>query len=234
MKFTRQQTILTNYVPEVIHKALKDINYFIAGGACTSVFSNNKINDIDLFFYSEQDCLNAIAAFGTLPEVKSNFTTDNAISYSCDNKKFQIIKCLYGTPQEIIEKFDYTVVMCAYEPKTGEFTLADNFIYHLAERKLIFNPNIDYPISSLFRSKKYILRGYDFPITEMFKLSLAINNLKLESYGDVKKQLEGVDLGIMKDLVNSLVEDGNKKFDFLEFLPYIEDYLSRYFDRDGE
>jgi hypothetical protein len=239
MKFQRQQNILDNYIPDAIKEVflnsnLEDIKYFIAGGACTSVFSNNKINDIDIFFYTEKDCLDAIEAFGMNSEIKSNFMTNNAISYSYDGKKFQLIKCLYGTPEEIIQKFDYTVVMCAYDPMTKEFTLADNFIYDLAEKKLVFNPKVEYPISSLFRSKKYVMRGYDFPITEMFKLSLAINNLKLETYGDVKKQLEGVDLGIMKDLVDNLVEGEKKEFDFLEFLDYIDEYLNKYFDRDGE
>jgi hypothetical protein len=227
-RFSNKSHLIDNYLPVNFKIITSGIDYFIAGGICTSVFSGNQINDIDIFFPNNVEMLKMHLKLKCDDNYKLAFSSDNAESYSCNGKKIQLIKKLYGTPEYVMSKFDYTVVMCA-RTNDNTFIFSDKFFENLADKTLIFNADIAYPIASLIRSRKYINRGYKFPTVEMVKIAFKINSLKMETYKDVKEQLEGIDTLLLKELTDSLIENKDKTFDFTEFLVYIDEYLNKYY-----
>ncbi len=50
--FQREYDILCSFIPKGVYDLLSKLNVKIAGGAITSLFSNSKVNDLDLYFPS--------------------------------------------------------------------------------------------------------------------------------------------------------------------------------------
>lgn len=137
---------------------LKTKRAYIAGGALTSALTNRRINDYDIYFRTLEECKEAIEHFSKDPNYIIVATTDNAITF--ENKKLgglyvqliqkegMINECVYDT----ISKFDFTINMAAYD------TIGDTVIAHVdfykdnMQRNLVFNEDIQYPITSIHRS----------------------------------------------------------------------------------
>jgi len=236
MKYEKQMWLLQRKMKQADLDTT--IRFFIAGGALTSVFSGKPINDLDAFFYEEAD-------FDTMVKDIENkgftpaFKTNNALSYNLlphgetNSIRVQLIRKYFGTPNEIISKFDYTVCMAAYEPnhgvnwEWGTMTVDDRFLYHLSEKLLVFNHKTEYPIASLWRAKKYLKREFKLPAIECIKLALAINNLKIGSYEGLKDQLEGIDTFFLKDLTDAMLEKADEVYDFEQALEWMDRILSQ-------
>ena len=207
--------------------------WFIAGGALTSVFSSKSISDLDIFFNSFEDYklmrnsfdvdINQDNVYIKVPVIETN----NAVSYCINDCRVQLIKKLFGTPEEVINQFDFTVCMGAYIPQERKIILDESFLYHLSQRILCFNTNAKYPIASLWRAKKYIKKDFVFPAIEAIKLSLTINNLNIKTYKDLKEQLEGIDTLFLKDLTDALLKNADKEFNFREAIQYMDEILSK-------
>jgi len=235
MQFNKEKYILLYQLNEYkdLVPILIENDVFIAGGAITSIFTNNKINDYDIYFREYKNMLN-IKLFLEENKFKLLFKSDNALSYKRDNVNIQLIKKIYGKPEDIINQFDYTICMGAYDFSSRKFIFNEHFLQHNAQRQLIFNINAKYPICSLYRMLKYIKRGYIISGGEIIKLSLCVNNLKMETFADLKEQLEGIDTMFLKDLTDRLLsyEYANKKYDFLESITIIDKYLNEMYLRE--
>jgi hypothetical protein len=146
--------------------------------------------------------------------------------------KIQVVKLISGTAKEIIDQFDYTICMGAYDFDMEDFVLDDQFIEHIARKELYYNVNGKYPVSSLFRLRKFFKKGYTIPGTEMIKLGLCINNLKMQTYRDLKVQLQGIDILFLKDLTDQLMDPElvDKPFVFLDFMDMLSSYSDQILD----
>lgn len=222
--------LLLKNMNEDVKNIFKNYKVVIAGGAITSVFTSVPINDYDVYIKSLND-LNVIIS--KLEEIGYEivFDTDNAISMKMNKEtKIQLIKKLIGkSADEIVNEFDFTVCMGAYDFETDKFILHDRFLYDLARKELIFNTNAKYPICSMYRTRKYQKRGFTLPGVEIIKIALAINNLNLESYADLKEQLQGIDTLFLKDVTDVLMTDDykNKQYDMNEFLDLVSNHLDK-------
>lgn len=202
---------------------LKTKRAFIAGGALTSSLTNKKINDFDIYFRTQKECEEAIDHFSMNDNYKCVATTINAVtfekisSYSSRKQVIQLIRaghlineCIYDT----ISNFDFTINMAAYD------LLGDGIIAHIdfykdnMKRKLVFNEDSIYPIVSMHRAIKYIERGYKLSGYEQVKIALAINNLKMKDYRDLKVQLQGIDTSIFQSITDKLMEEPNNEYDY--------------------
>ena len=87
--------------------------------------------------------------------------TPSAITYKINGIVFQVILLdeLLGSPNEIINQFDFTVTQGAYDCSCDNFTFGKDFLKHIAQRRLVFNLKANYPIASLFRVNKYLKKG---------------------------------------------------------------------------
>ena len=200
--YEREAQELQSNINSKIWESLKKYNCMIAGGAITSIFTHNKINDIDIYFRSNKDyfyfCKELIdkGVFNVL------CSTDNAITFvdkiitrlSIEQPKptLQAI-CIdyYASPDDIFKSYDFTVNMGAYDFSTDSFVLNDDFIYHNMKRELHFNMSCNFPLDTIFRIDKYVNRGYYISKAEKLKLMLSINSLELNSWEDLTNNIRG-------------------------------------------
>lgn len=246
--YKKQDAAIRKYLGHhIIDKLLKaKVNFMVAGGACTSVFSGQPINDIDMFFASHKDAIKGVDIIRSDGYYESKFSSPSAISWrSEDGHKLQTIDKVFGPPKEILENFDFTVTMCAlvflpsspldmmglldekYYSDQSYFQMDENFLYHLAERLLVWNVNGKFPIATMFRVMKYKDKGYKVTGVELIKLALGINQLKIDTYADLKEQLEGIDTAMLKSLTDKFLDKGEADFKFNEFLTELNEYLDK-------
>lgn len=214
----RERHILLNGIPDKVHKALQTCHAIIAGGAVTSVFSSQPINDYDIYFRGPE----LMASFQRLLD-DPHTITDCADTYKIDGKLFQAIKVYHGTPYDIIEKFDFTICQGAYDFLANDFYLGENFLKHLAQKRLVYTGLSEFPIASLYRLKKYIQRGFACSGIEIIKLALQIQRLEISNYGQLRRQLMGIDTLFLKELMDQL--DAEKKYDLEECIEMLTDHL---------
>ena len=107
---------------------------FIAGGALRAIHAGEEIKDIDVFFKSEQAFKNAVKRLSDLG-YEYVFKTERAITYNSDTVPFQLISAIYGTIEEILLEFDFTIAKTALELR-GELTEndVDELISHWLEK----------------------------------------------------------------------------------------------------
>lgn len=195
-------------------------NAFIAGGALTSVLTNKNINDFDIYFRTEKECEKTIDYFNHNCNFICIIATDNAVTFKRSNGTvIQLIQaphlineCIYDT----ISSFDFTINMAAYDLMSDMIITDNNFYKDNMARRLVFNEDTNYPIVSLHRAIKYIYRGYNLSGYEQVKIALAINNLKMTDYTDLKYQLQGIDTSIFKPITDKLMEQPETKYNYEE------------------
>ncbi len=199
----------------VKHKAM------LAGGAINSLFSGRAVSDLDLYL-EDLSTVEALKADLIDHGYKEACKTDNAITLVRKGKmrtyEIQIITRFHGDPQTILDTFDFTIVQGLYQFSTGKFVFAENFLKHIAQRKLVYSGKSKYPICALYRTKKYQERGYKFPGTTMVQIALAIHALEIRNYADMKEQLMGIDTAFLKVLNDKLDAKSSMKFEASEFV----------------
>ena len=131
--------------------------------------------------------------------------------------------------RNLIGWFDFTVCMGAYKFGTKCFVFNDYFLKHLAQRSLVYNTNSQYPFASLYRAIKYIKKGFKISGIEMLKLGLKCNNIQINNFKDLSKQLMGIDTMFLRELTDKLssAEMAEKIYDFDLFLQMMDEHLSR-------
>jgi len=167
---------------------------FIAGGCFKNIFSNQKIKDIDIFFKCEADYSEANAYFKSNEDYIFSYENANTISYK--NKKtnirIELIRKHYGTPEDIISIFDFSITKMAYfrelKDDVEAFTILfhDKFFQDLSCKKLCLEKDIMYPISTFERSFRYC--RYGFGLCKESKENL-INALKNSNTDDISSDL---------------------------------------------
>lgn len=214
---------------------LKKLNAIIAGGAITSIITNRRINDFDIYFRNEETAKKA-------EECMKNYgysivaTTDNAITYKKD--KYPIIQLItakelmFDNPLDLIKSFDFTINMAAFDILSSKLILSEDFIKDNMERILVFNEDSKYPISSLTRAIKYISRGYRLSGYEQVKISLAINSLVIKDYRDLKKQLQGIDTSVFAPITDKLIK-ADKEYNYTEFKEEMKESAKEIIDEEN-
>jgi uncharacterized protein YggL (DUF469 family) len=249
-QYLREKYLLTHdltFVKE-LQGVLKTNKMIVAGGAITSIFSGVGIRDYDLYFTDNSKREEVEKWFDE--HMTKQAETNNALSYywfnpdkknereqgSPDNLNFQLITIpsTEGGTKNIFERFDYTICMGAYRFEDETFVLHDDFLQHLAQRKLVFNPKTLYPINSLIRSKKYMNRGFNMSNVETLKIALTIHALDLSTKSNLKEQLEGIDTLFLKELSDYLANNGESEYNFGEALQLLENTFENFYSDDVE
>lgn len=213
------------------------INTFIAGGAILSLLRGEEPNDIDIYFRNQETALLAAKHFKFYPIVidfydilgtkedriyltETNysipkkeglcpvFVSPNAITL---NNGFQLIMRYTGDPESIISKFDFAHTQMYWSRETG-VKISDKAKNSLILNELLYLPGA-YPLSSLFRLRKFLLRGWNISIGQLTKLSMQLSKLDYTDLKQLKDQLNGVDIQYIDRLIylleneNELTED---------------------------
>lgn len=213
------------------------INTFVAGGAILSLLRGEEPNDIDIYFRNPETALLAAKHFKFYPIVREFydilgtkedriyltetnysilkeeglcpvFVSPNAITL---NNGFQLIMRYTGDPESIISKFDFAHTQMYWSRETG-VKISDKAKNSLILNELLYLPGA-YPLSSLFRLRKFLLRGWNISIGQLTKLSMQLSKLDYTDLKQLKDQLNGVDIQYIDRLIylleneNELTED---------------------------
>lgn len=231
VKESRDNFWMLNWLDEFMsgHKG------FICGGCFKNIFSKEKVKDLDIFFESRGDYEDAVQYFDSMTpgyegddkrdeEYTFFYENDNVKAYKHKRTGVTIELCckIFGTAEEILKKFDFTIVKFAYykaevEDETGadandpfgvgdeflkekpethieyKILMDDKFFEHLHMKRLVIDDNIPYPMSTLERMFRYAKYGY-FPCRETkMKIVKALRELSEEQVELSESLYDGMD-----------------------------------------
>lgn len=167
---------------------------YLAGGALTSIFSNNPINDLDLYFTDQE----TLGSFIDDSNGNAIAVTDKAISLNIKDGKsgYFAVQCIYfkyfEKAEDIFDTFDYTINMAAYDFSKKEFVFHQDFMKDLASKRLVFNNKTAFPFVSGVRVNKYLQRGYTISKSEHRKVLMAVSKLDLNDPKEFIHQVGGM------------------------------------------
>lgn len=185
-------------------------NAIVAGGCFKNIFYSEKIKDVDLYFRNKTEYNAAIKRAEELKEsgvyrfvyrnskLESYYDTEN-------NVRLEFIKTIFGTPVDIISKFDFTVTKFAFyrdddyieeDSFLSQFrvTFHENFFEHLHTKRLVIDNDLLFPFSSFERSYRYRDKGYKLCRESKLKLLQAIREADNLSETELSKSLyDGLD-----------------------------------------
>ena len=223
-QYKAEKSKLKSLVCDDIWYILEHCGAYIAGGAITSLFTGNLINDLDVYFPNEDSLKTAVSLFygrddlvafddnedgGGLDldfgKLFAHVVTNKSILYRADfEQDVQFMHFDYfNSPEEIFDKFDYTVCMGAFDIAKDEFVLHNDFLKHNAQKYLKFNNRTAFPLISLLRVHKYQEKGYKISKPEMLILGLTLSKLNLESWEDALDHCGGMYGYSLEDVFNT-------------------------------
>lgn len=181
---------------------------FICGGCFKNIFNHENVKDLDVFFKTKSDYEEAVEYFDKQTAgyegsdkgeeiYRFYYENDNVKAYKHIEKGIVIELCckIFGTAEEILNRFDFTVTKFAYykeevedesgaevevnpfdiepvepkeKPKTHiEYKVMhdDKFFEHLHLKRLVTDNEIPFPMSTFERMLRYAKYGY-FPCKE--------------------------------------------------------------------
>jgi hypothetical protein len=136
------------------------------------------------------------------------FLTDNAVSLS---NKVQLIVRFYGDPDALHRNFDFVHATCSYDYWNDKLVLPPESLEAILSKTLIYTGSL-YPIASIFRTRKFLNRGWRISAGQLLKIIWQINELNMGDPRILREQLIGVDMAYMTQLISALqnIEPGKK------------------------
>lgn len=223
--------VLKSCKPEVQVKSLKNIKgnfeerviiYMKSSGVAAegqqeySYFESEQEVEADTFLDSIVAESPMEVAEELLEEVRSKaaeyrpiFFSDNAVTLS---DKIQLVIRFYGNPSEILENYDYAHSMCYYEYSEDNLVLHPEALEAILSKTLIYKGSL-YPIASIFRTRKFIKRGWRITAGQMLKIIWQIKAIDLDNVEVLREQLIGVDQAYMTQLLSALGDNKNTRID---------------------
>lgn len=182
-----------------LYELLKEKNAIIAGGVITSIVSGQDINDIDIYFRSEEDFKEVLGTVYQNYFLTLCFATEKSATLTNGESHIQLIRYRwFKDVEDIFSDFDFTCCMGAFDLKTEEVILHKDMMKDIAARRLIFTGNTKFPISTLGRINKYQTRGYSINRNNLMKIGYCCSNVNIESWDDVENQIGGM-YGLIMD-----------------------------------
>jgi len=138
---------------------------YIAGGCFKNLFLGEKIKDIDLFFESEDEALEAERHYAGNNEYTQAWRNDRVSAFR-DSKTGIVVEIIFSfvdDPEVMISKFDFSITKAFYaknEEGEYEFFCHEKFFEHLMNRKLVIDDQILFPLSTFNRSFRYTRYGF--------------------------------------------------------------------------
>ena len=135
---------------------------WVAGGSIIDSMIGKEINDVDIFFASEQDKFETVKHVlkneGQIIKTWDKGVKINIKNFCCDFISYENVK----TPKECVESFDFTVCGVAVD-KNGEIFYSDNFLNDY-NNKLLRHTGTHLPLArnKAARALKYVNKGFSF------------------------------------------------------------------------
>ena len=222
--YKKEKNKLKRLLPETF-KILKNYNCYIAGGAITSLFTGQDINDIDIYFKDKSELFRLLYEKFSYEYII--YISKKAITFKLSNEEtIQFVYMnYYDKAHNIFNDFDFTINMGAFDIQKDKFILHEDFLKDNTQKKLVININTAFPLVTGTRILKYQQKGYTINNLEMTKLMLTINKKPIRSYKKLEEQLGGM---YGENILELTKEDKEKKFS----MDNIIDKLNHYYDED--
>lgn len=234
--YEKEKFLIKKVFGTSLYNELQNNQAILAGGAITSLFCDREIQDYDIYFRTVDDIGNVkdyLLQHGYHLFGESHYyNSERAFTLTNDDIIIQLIKYkrFTGNPFDLFRSFDYTVCMGAFEFAINKFSFDSDFFQHNSQRKLVFNTTSKNPINALYRLIKYQNKGYTIEGVELIKLALTIHSLELNTYGDVKESITGINVSLLNDFLKQLKKDKDQSYSFTPFIDLFEEYLKRHYD----
>lgn len=202
-------------------------NVYIAGGAILSVYRGETPRDLDIYFSNKELAIRTLKYYGVIannqyfidllgiPEdrlkiVSHNGELENDLEYTpvyatpntlTLNNGIQLVIRYTGHPNFVLSKFDFDHTKMYYH--CGELTIYDQALRSAFANELIYNRQA-YPLSSLFRLKKFIRRGWGVSAGQLTKLAMQLALIDFSNLTLLKDQLYGIDVLYIESLVEQM------------------------------
>lgn len=131
------------------------------------------------------------------------FLTDNAITLS---DKIQLVIRFQGEPDEIHENYDFVHCMNYWSSWDNNLVLRQEALESLLAKDLQYHGS-KYPICSMFRTRKFIQRGWTVNAGQILKMAMQISELDLTDLDVLEDQLVGVDTAYFVQLLSLIKAD---------------------------
>jgi len=135
---------------------------------------------------------------------KLQYISPNAITLS---HKIQLIIRFYGSPEQIHENYDF--IHCTNywlsnnDQGKPELVLKQAALESILTKELRYIGS-KYPLASLLRVKKFLLRGWTITAGQQLKMMYQVSELDLNDIPTLEDQLVGVDVAYFMALVQAL------------------------------
>lgn len=140
------------------------------------------------------------------PRYRPVFLSSNAITLS---HRVQLVIRFYGEPDEIHENYDFVHCTNYWTSWNGELVLRKEALEALLARELRYVGS-KYPLCSIFRTRKFIRRGWTINAGQYLKMAMQLNSLDLTNLDVLEDQLTGVDVAYFIEVINALRGKGKK------------------------
>jgi len=202
---------------------------FIAGGAVTSTLMGDEPKDVDFFFCDSKSAEAVIGSVlpGGLPK-EQNFDPARSMQ-GVDTKKVsfvtpwalsmvhgaQFISKWTGEPVAVMTGFDFAHTKGFYSPTSQGVKVEQEALEAIAIRRLKYTGS-EQPVSSLFRLRKFMQRGWKVRISDLLLIAKQISEYDLSDREVLRSQLVGVDVLYLLPLLNALQKQtGLVTFEYL-------------------
>jgi hypothetical protein len=146
------------------------------------------------------------------------FLTDNAITLK---DRVQIVIRFFGEPNEIHENYDFAHCKCYYDYNARNLVLPQDALEAMLSKTLIYQGSL-YPLASIFRTRKFIARGWRITAGQMLKMIWQAHDIDLHDPAVLKEQLIGVDSVFMGTLLHELDKNKSDRIDQLYLAKLID------------
>jgi hypothetical protein len=143
------------------YKALRDligddVPFWIAGGAITSLFTDDKVNDWDVFTSDPANVIHRL----NCSNARRTFENGHVVNFTHDSigETIQVINKKFKTAADTASLIDLTINAAAFDGKA--LYVHEDFVDDLEDTRIGLNV-VDYPLSTLNRIIKYSRRGFD-------------------------------------------------------------------------
>lgn len=141
------------------------------------------------------------------------FLTTNAITLE---NKVQLVTRFFGDPEEIHNNYDFVHTKCYWSSKDNHLELPKDALVAILTKELKYEGS-KYPLASIFRTRKFIERGWTVNAGQYLKMVLQLDEMDLTNPTILEEQLTGVDFAyfqtIIKDIKKKTDKEGLKNID---------------------
>jgi len=139
---------------------------------------------------------------GETEDYRVVFMSQNAITLS---NKIQLVIRFYGEPEKIHDNYDFIHATCYWDHHKEHLELPAEALEAMMSRSLVYKGSL-YPVASIFRTKKFLERGWRITAAQQLKMMWQISEIDLSDYETLREQLTGVDMAYMYELIKALSE----------------------------